>query len=338
MARVALVGYGYWGPKLAARVVASGEGATLAAICEQAPDRAAEAKAAYPEVAVHTGVERVLADPGVDAVILATPTASHGPLARLALERGKHVLVEKPMALSSADAMALTEMSELNGLVLMVDHTYLFSPPLESIQKLVKERGLGPLRYYHSVRSNCFGPRHEINVLWDLAVHDLSILDALMATPPERVQVAGLGDSPGVPSSHAQMMLAYPNRSFASVLVSWIAPAKVRTVMLGFDRHTIAWDDLVSGSSVQLFDRGIEATPDPFDRREIHTVMENIPVSGPEPLANVVRHFLDCIAGSCTPRNGASSGVRTLRVLEAADRSLAEGGSPVSLEMALSAS
>lgn len=332
MIQVALVGYGYWGPNLARCLVASGR-ARLTAICDGSPERAAAARSAHPGALVYGGIEAVLRDPAIDAVVLATPTGTHGHLAARALESGKHVLVEKPLAASSVEAAGMAAVSERHGLVLMVDHTYLFSPAFEVIQRLIADRGLGPLRYYHSIRANCFGPGHETSVLWDLAVHDLSILDALMSSPPSLIQAAGLRNASGRPEAHAQLTLTYPDRAFASVLVSWIAPAKVRTILLGFDRHTIAWDDLVAGASVQLFDRGLEATPDPGDRRQPHSVVENIPVAPAEPLANAVRHFLDCVERGTSPRSSAASGVRTVRWLEAAQLSLVRNGEPAPVEV-----
>ncbi len=333
MIQVALIGYGYWGPKLASCVIASGDRAQLAVICEQSPERAASARASHPRVAVRHGIESVFADPAIDAVIVATPTSTHYPIARRALKSGKNVLVEKPLAYSFTDATALTDMSQRSGLVLMVDHTYLFSPPLQSIQRLVIDRDLGPLRYYQSIRSNCVGPSHEISVLWDLAVHDLAILDALMASVPDSIQAAGLGNSHGAPVSHARLMLSYPDHAFASVLVSWIAPSKVRSILLGFEHHTIVWDDLMAESCVQLFDRGVEAMSQPSTRRLHRTAVENIPVSGAEPLANVVQHFLDCITHGTAPRSSGSSATAAVRLLEAADLSLARGSGATAVDL-----
>ncbi len=329
--RVALGGYGYWGPNLARCIAANGS-ARLAAICDAAPERSAAARADHPRVPVVADLETVLCDPGIEAVVLATPTSSHAPLVRRALDQGKHVLVEKPFAGSSAGAIAMAEASQRHDLVLMVDHTYLYSPAFEAIQRVIAERGLGPLRYYHAIRSNCFAPVCETSVLWDLAVHDLSILDALVAEPPASIQAAGLRTGSGQPELNASVTLTYPDGAIASVLVSWIAPAKARKVQLGFDRHTIVWDDLVAGSSVQLFDRGLEPVADPGKHRQPHAIVEHIPVPATEPLANAIGHFLDCIAHGTPPRSDAASGLRTVRLLEAAERSLGRRGVPASVE------
>ena len=334
MTRLALIGYGYWGPNLARCLRASGERAQLAAICELSATRAFAAGSAFPSVPVHDGIDAVLADRSIDAVIVATPARTHAPIARRALHHGKHVFVEKPLAHSATEAAGLARAGEAHGRVFMVDHTYLFSPALAAIERVMRDRELGPLRYYHSVRSNCFGPQHDTNVLWDLALHDLSILDALMPDAPDRVQAAGVDASPGEPVAHAQLMLSYPGGAFAAALVSWVAPAKVRTIVLGFERHTIVWDDLVAGSSVQLFDRGVEPLADPDEHRLPRTAMEQLPVSGPEPLASAVEHFLDCIEAGATPRSDAASGLRIVRQLEAADASLAQRGAPPDIAMA----
>lgn len=334
MIRVALIGYGYWGPKLAKCLIASGRRAELAAICERSSERAAAARTSHPGVAVLDDIESVFADPAINAVIIATPTSTHYPIARRALESGKNVLVEKPLTHCSSDAAVLAEISRRNRLVLMVDHTYLFSPPLESIQRLMIDRDLGPLRYYQSIRSNCFGPTHELSVLWDLAVHDLSILDALMARHPDSIQAAGLGTSHHAPVSHAQLMLTYPDHAFASVLVSWIAPKKVRSILLGFEHHTIAWDDLMAESCVQLFDGGVAAVSQPCARHRLRAGIESIPVSVAEPLTNVVQHFLDCVEHDTAPRSCGLSAAAGVRVLEAADLSLACGGGTTALNLA----
>ena len=334
--QVALVGYGYWGPNLA-RCIAANRSARLAAICELSPARAEAARAAHPHVPVVSEIETVLRDPDIRAVVLATLTDTHGQLALRALAHGKHVMVEKPLAGSSADAVALSDASAHRSLVLMVDHTYVFSPAFETILRLIPDRRLGPVRYYQSTRANCFGPPNEISALWDLAVHDLSMLDTLMLSTPSVVQAVGLSGASGRSTSHAQLTLTYPEGAMATALVSWIAPNKLRTVMIGFDHHTIIWDDLVAGSSVQLFDRGLEPVPDPSNRRQPHTIAENIPVPPAESLANAVGHFLDCIAHDISPRSDFAAGMRTIRLLEAADRSLANGGSPAQVEIAVGA-
>jgi predicted dehydrogenase len=331
--QVALIGYGYWGPNLA-RCIAANNRARLAAICELSAERAEAARSDYPRVPVVGDIEAVLRHPEISAVVVATMANTHGKLALRALVHGKHVLVEKPFASSLAEALALTRASIRYGSVLMVDHTYLFSPAFETIRRLIADRRLGPLRYYHAMRTNCFGPQHETSVLWDLAVHDLSILDALMESPPSLVQAVGLSTARKQPASHAQLTLAYSEGSIASALVSWIAPAKQRTVTFGFDRHTIAWDDVSPGSAVRLFYRGLEAVSDFSDRRQLDTFAENIPLPPTEPLVSAIEHFLDCVAHGAPPRSDAAAGVRIVRVLEAADRSLARNGSPVATEIA----
>jgi predicted dehydrogenase len=325
---VALVGYGYWGPKLARCVLANGR-ARLSAICDARPERTALASAIHGGVPVFSDVEAVLRDPSIDAVILATPPATHADLGLRALAHGKHVLVEKPLAGNVTDAVAMAQASKQFDRLLMIDHTYLFSPALETIRALMIDRRLGPVRYYHSIRTNGFGPEHETNVLWDLAVHDLSILDVLMPAPPSMVEATGLCPAGVEQHSLVQMTLNYPGRAVASVFVSWVAPVKVRTVTLGFDRHTICWDDLVSGSTVRLFDRGLAAVRVAEDLRQPHSVVETVPVPAVEPLSNGVGHFFESIGRDTPLRSGAEAGVRVVRLLEAAARSLARNGEPV---------
>jgi predicted dehydrogenase len=334
--RVALVGFGYWGPNLA-RCVAGSAATELAVICDKSAGRAEVARTMFPRVPIEGDLTAVLRDPAIDAVILATPTATHARLGCMALEHGKHVLVEKPLADTSTAASTMAAAAERRGLVLMVDHTYLFSPGFAAVRRLIVERELGPIRYYHSTRSNCFGPGHETNVVWDLATHDLSLLDALMGSPPASIQATGLRTADGDPDAHVQLILTWPDRALASVLVSWIAPVKVRQILIGFDRHTIAWDDLVAGGSVQLFDRGLEPLLDPADRRLPHMVSESIPVPASEPLATAIEHFTECIARGSSPRSNAAAGLRVVRLLEMADLSLAQRGGSTAVEIAMEA-
>ena len=331
--RVALIGYGYWGPNLA-RCLLANPGIRLAAICETSTPRADAARIAYPRVPVLGEVDLVLSDADIDGVVIATTPATHGELALRALAHGKHVLVEKPFAGDGGSALALAAAERRNDQVLMVDHTYLYSPAFDVIDRLIAKRALGPLRYYQSARSNCFVPAHETDVLWDLAVHDLSLLDAWTAASPATIHAVGLRGFGNAPTPHAQLTLTYPGGALASIVVSWIAPAKQRCVVLGFERHTIVWDDLVAGSSVQLFNRGVAPVPDPSRRRQPQSIVEHVPVPSAEPLAKAVGHFVDCIASRTPPRSGASAGLRTVQLLEAADRSLAGGlavvfGSPI---------
>jgi predicted dehydrogenase len=331
--QVALVGYGYWGPNLA-RCIAASNRARLAVICERSPERARAAHSDHTRVPVVCDIESVFRKPEISAVVLATAVDTHGELARRALEFGKHVLVEKPLASNASAAVALAKERARQNSVLMVDHTYLFSAALETVRQLIVDRRLGPLRYYQATRANCFGPQHDTNVLWDLAVHDLSILDALIASPPSRIQAVVLSAANGRRVSHAQLILTYPGSISASVLVSWIAPEKKRLVLLGFDGHTIVWDDLSPSWRVRLFKRGLEPVPDPLNRLHLNTCFENISVPPTEPLARMIEHFLDCIAHGVPPRSDAAAGMRVVRLLEAADRSLGNSGSPVATEIA----
>ena len=333
MIRIALVGYGYWGPNLA-RCVASSPVAKLTVIIEPSPDRSAAARESFPFVDIRSDFDEVLGDPTIDAVILATPTPTHAELACLAMAHGKHVLVEKPMADSSAAAMDMVEASERYERLLMVNHTYLFSPAFAIMCRLIVERELGPVRYYHSNRSNCFGPGHETSVLWDLAVHDLSMLDCLMPVSPTGVHTAGLRAADGQPASHAQLTLTWPGLAMASVLVSWVAPAKVRQVTLGFDHHTIQWDDLAECGRVQMFDRGLEPLVDPGNQRLARSVTEIIPVPTIEPLTRVIEHFTEQLVKGSVSSSYAATGLRIIRLLEAAERSMTGDGEYIEFQVA----
>jgi predicted dehydrogenase len=326
--KVALVGYGYWGPNLA-RCIATNERAKLAAICEPSSGRAKVAHSDYPRVPVVSKIETVLRHPDITAVVLATPIDTHCAFALRALTRGKHVLVEKPLASSLAEAETLARAGAWSSCVLMIDHTYLFSAAFETIRRLIADHRLGPLRYYQSTRTNRFGPLHDTNVLWDLAVHDLSILDVLMGSPPSLIRANALSITKNHEPSRAQLTVAYPGNAFASVLVSWVSRAKRRVVTFGFDNHTIVWDDLSPSPVVKLFHIGLERIGNSPKRLESDSFGENISVPPTEPLASMMNHFLDCIAQRVQPRSNVATGVRVVRQLEAAERSLASSGRPL---------
>jgi len=333
--RVGLVGYGYWGPNLA-RNLAESRGCVLAALCDPSSERLASAHRSFPTVPAVGDWKRLIADPRIDAIVLATPPDSHFDLGLAALSAGKHVLMEKPLAQTSEQVLALIDESERRGLVLMVDHTYVYSPPFRAIEELVRARTLGKPRYYESVRVN-HGPfRRDVNVLWDLAVHDLAILDELLQSSPGAVIATGFSPGPGEPEQLAHLTLLYPDGFIAHVHVSWLAPAKIRTTLLRFGRQTVVWDDLQSGDKVTMYDCGADSTAEPRALRPVG------PASSPslaaaEPLRTAVEHFAECVTHGRRPVTDGAAGLRVVRVLEAATRSLEEGGARVVLGEACAA-
>lgn len=331
MIRIGLIGYGQWGPNLA-RNIAQSRGASLDMVCDREAPRLAEAERTHPGLAVTTSWRELAADPAIDAVAIATPVESHAELALAALRAGKHVLVEKPLARTSTEAIRLIEAAEARGLVLMVDHTFVFSPAVRMIRELVATGVLGEPWYYDSVRVNLGLIRHDVNVLWDLAAHDLAILDELGQVEPCALQATGVAPEPGAPERLGYLTLRYASGFLAHIHASWLAPLKVRRTLLGGSRRIIVYDDLEPVEKVKVFDRGIESVPESSEPRYRIGDVWSPELESLEPLHAVLEHFVGCIAGGQRPRTDGAAGLRVVRLLEAASRSLAAGGAVIELE------
>ena len=315
--RVGVIGWGYWGPNLGRNVAASRD-CWLAGVADHAAGRRAAAHRDYPDVVLHTRGEELILDPRIDAVVIATSVHTHFDLALAALRAGKHVLIEKPIAESSEQALILIEESDRRGLTLMVDHTFLFSPAVRAIRKLVDAHALGQLRYFDSARLNLGIVRKDVNVLWDVASHDLSLLDHFTPEPPVAVQAVGVAPTPGERAHLAWLTLSYADGFTAQINASWISPVKVRRLFLGGSDRMLIYDDLATRDRVTVFEGGVPvATP------ELGTA---------EPLREMVRHFVACIARAERPISNGATGLRVVRQLEAADRSMREHGRPVELD------
>jgi predicted dehydrogenase len=331
--RVGVIGYGYWGPNLVRNFFTCPSTAVVA-LCDQSPDRLQAFKRLYPGPEITQEYDSIIENPDVDAVVIATPVGTHAPLALRALRAGKHVLVEKPMAASAMEAEELAREVEKSGLVLMVDHTFVYSPPVQRIKQLVDAGELGDLYYFDSVRINLGLFQHDVNVLWDLAPHDLSIVDYLMGCLPKSMSAFG--------ACHAGRDreledVAYLNLDFgggvlASFHVNWLSPVKVRHLIVGGSRKSIVYNDLEPAEKIKVYDRGVTVSSDPEARRKVLINYRTGDVWSPhieqtEPLQNVVRHFADCIRHGRKPLTGVDAGLRVVRILEAAQRSIkAQGG------------
>ena len=350
MIRVGLIGYGYWGPNLARNLHAT-KGLTLAGICDADPVRLQAARGAHPGVATTPDASEMMAAPVIDAIAIATPVASHFELSLDALLARKHVLVEKPITATSAQAAWLTAEAAERNLVLMVDHPYVYAPAVQHLRSLIDEGSLGRLHYYDSVRANLGRFRADVDVLWDLAVHDLSILDFLMGVPAQEVCAVGAsclsqvdldphsGASSGT-SDVAYLTVRYAYGLLAHVHANWLAPVKIRRAMLGGSRSMAVFDDIEASEKLKLYDHGADwtapanANPHALEQRRIgyrtgEVRSPHLPVL--EPLAGVCAEFGAAIEqGRAALTDGACAG-RVIKVLEAASRSLQGRGVPVRL-------
>jgi predicted dehydrogenase len=333
---VGVLGYGYWGPNLA-RILGDTGDVALDVICDPSSERLESAGRAHPQVRLTNDWQAVVADPAIDAVAITTPAGTHFELGLAALRAGKHVLVEKPLACRAAEAEILVEESRRRRLVLMVDHTFVYSAPVRAIKRLLDSGQLGAPWYYDSVRANLGIVRSDVNVLWDLATHDLAVLDHLHPTQPVAIHATGVtpGFGGGVPDERQQiayLTLHYPGGFIAHVHVNWLAPLKIRRVLLGGSRRMVVWDDLEPLEKVKLYDSGIEPGPTPGELHYRSGSVTPADLDGVEPLRALVHHFTECIETGRTPITDGAAGLRVVRLLEAADRSLAQGGRALTLD------
>lgn len=329
--RIGIVGLGYWGPNLV-RNFLSTPGVESVACFDLDPARREGARRRFPSAAVSASFEELLAD--VDAVALATPLSTHFELGRAVLEAGRHLLVEKPFAASSAEAEELVALAMARGLTLLVDHTFLYTGAVRRIKELALAGELGDWLYFDSVRVNLGLFQHDTNVVWDLAPHDLSILDHLLPARPTAVLAVGAKHY----YEHADMAyisVFYPGELIAHVHVNWISPVKVRRVLLGASRKMVVYDDMEPDEKIKVYDKGVDlqAPEDIWKALVSYRTgdMHAPKLDGGEALAAMAKDFVDSIREGREPLSGGASGLSVVRLLEAADRSLALGGVRVDL-------
>ena len=338
---IAVVGAGYWGPNLIRNAVQSAA-TRLTAVCDLDLARARVLAGSSNGVAATDDLRQLLDDPTVDAVAVATPAATHLEVAMAAIEAGKHVLVEKPLASSYAEGRALVNAAEERGVVLMCDHTYCYTPAVQRIRELVRSGELGELQFVDSVRINLGLVQRDVNVLWDLAPHDLAILDFILPDGCLPLAVAAHGADPigAGQACVAYLTLQLPGGAIAHVHVNWLSPIKVRTTTIGGSNRTLVWDDLNPSQRISVYDRGVDLA-DPAelgadDRRQATVSYRSGDMVAPalperEALQGVMAEFADCIRTGRTSSTDGWSGLRVLDLLEAASRSLEFHGSVVPL-------
>lgn len=276
----------------------------------------------------------MLRHPYLDAVAVATPVSSHFELALMALQAGKHVLVEKPFTATVAQAERLVEEAERRGLTLMVDHTFIYTSAVRKIKELIDKGTLGTLYYYDSVRVNLGLFQNDVNVLWDLAVHDLSIMDYLVAQQPTMVAATGMAHVPGKPENMAYLTCYFPGSLIAHFHVNWMAPVKIRQTLIGGSEKMIVYDDIEMSEKVKVYDKGIIVSESEDAVYQRHVGYRTGDMWAPrldniEALKTEAEHFIDCVRNGQRPLSDGYAGLRVIRVLEAATRSMANHGQPV---------
>lgn len=335
MIRVGVIGYGYWGPNLV-RNFTNLANTQVVAVCDQSPSRLELVHKRYPGVQTWQDPQQLLTSPLIDAVAIATPVSSHYELALAALQHNKHVLVEKPLTMSTQQAQTLITEAKKRQRVLLVDHTFVYTSAVRKLKTLIQTQELGEIYYYDSVRVNLGLFQHDVNVLWDLAVHDLSIIDYLFSTPPNAVSATGISHLPGEPENLAYLTLFFPNNLIAHIHVNWLAPVKVRRTLIGGSQKMIVFDDLEPTEKIKVYDKGVNVVT---DRESVYNMlisyrtgdMYSPHLEATEALTLELQHFADCILHQHAPITGGEAGYRVVAILEAAMRSMQQRGQPIAL-------
>jgi predicted dehydrogenase len=334
MIRFGVIGYGYWGPNIVRNLDALEETKVLA-VCDKSPASRRRVQKAHPHVHVTADLAEVMTNPEIDAIAVVTPVWTHYELAKAALEHGKHVFVEKPFTSSAAQAEELVELAARKNLKIMVDHTFLFTGAVRKIKQVLHDGTLGKLYYYDSTRVNLGLFQHDVNVIWDLAPHDLSIIDYLIQETPEAVVATGQTHLNGH-EDVAFITLYFPDSVIAHINVNWLSPVKVRTTLIGGEKKMLVWNDLEADEKIKIYDKGVNVT----SQEGLYNLLVNYrsgdmwapQLEQIEALRAELTYFARCIKQDETPFNDGMAGLRVVKMLEAANASLRKRGTLVYLD------
>jgi len=328
MLRFGVIGYGYWGPNIV-RNLRGLEGCQVVGICDQTPAARKRIQSAHPGIRVHSDFQELVKSRDVDAIAVITPVWTHYELTKAALENGKHVFVEKPFTSNAAQAEELINLAEQKNLQIMVDHTFLFTGAVRKIQKLLADGTLGNLYYYDSTRVNLGLFQHDCNVIWDLAPHDLSIMNHLLHKDADAISATGQAHLNGY-EDIAFITAYFPDKMIAHINVNWISPVKVRTTLIGGEKKMLVWNDLEADEKLKVYDKGVDVK----SQEGVYNLLVSYrsgdmwapQVEQVEALKLELEYFVECIRKSKVPFNDGRAGLKVVRMLEAADKSLAKRG------------
>jgi predicted dehydrogenase len=334
MVQMGVIGYGYWGPNIV-RNFNSLDGTRIVAVCDINEGALKKAKKAHPHLRVTTQSDELISAPDVDVVAIVTPVFSHFELAQKALKMGKHILVEKPFTYTAAQAEDLIDLAERKRLKIMVDHTFLFTGAVRKIKHLIEDGTLGNLCYFDSMRVNLGLFQHDVNVVWDLAPHDLAIMDYLIKERPTAVVATGEAHFNQGLEDISYITIYFPNNIIAHINVNWLSPVKVRTTLIGGLKKMLVWNDLDPDEKIKVYDKGVDIKT----KNGVYNLLVSYrsgdmwapKVEQGEALKLLAESFVDCISNGKTPINDGLAGLRVVRMLEAADRSLKKRGEIVYL-------
>jgi len=333
MIKFGVIGYGYWGPNIVRNLMGL-DSTEVIAIADLDPAARERARNAWPGINITAQPSDWMSSPEIDAVAIVSPVWTHYELAKAALENGKHVFVEKPFTSNSAQGEELINLAQQKHLQIMVDHTFLFTSAVNKISQLVEEGALGKLYYYDSTRVNLGLFQHDINVLWDLAPHDLSIMDYVISARPEAVVATGQSHLNGH-EDVAFLTLYFTDQVIAHINVNWLSPVKVRTTLIGGEKRMLVWNDLEADEKVKVYDKGVKIV----NQKGVYELLVNYRsgdmwsphLDQVEALRNELSYFVECIGNGKQPFNDGQAGLRVVKMLEAASQSLSKKGSLVYL-------
>lgn len=332
MIRFGVLGYGYWGPNIVRNLQMLDE-AEVVAICDNSPAALRRAKQLYPGVRLTSDCDELVRSTDIDAIAIITPVWTHFKFAKSALCQGKHVFVEKPFTATSEEAEQLIGLAESRGLKIMVDHTFLFTGAVRKIRQMIDDDTLGKLFYYDSTRVNLGLFQHDVNVIWDLAPHDLSIVDYLIGRPPEAIVATGEAHLNGLVDV-AFITAYFPDNIIAHINVNWLSPVKVRTTLIGGEKKMLMWNDLEADEKIKVYDKGVQIGNSREGLYDLLVSYRSGDMWAPrieqlEALRIELGYFVECIQNNSTPFNDGAAGLRVVRMLEAAEESLSKRGEAV---------
>jgi predicted dehydrogenase len=336
MIRIGIIGYGYWGPNLV-RNFAETPGLSVAAVADLDPRQLELVQRRYPGVKTTSDFRELLKDGSIDAIAVATPVSTHFELGMATLKAGKHLWIEKPMTETADQARRLVDEAEKRKLTLIVDHTFIYTGAVAKMHELIRNDEVGRIYYYDSIRINLGLFQRDVSVISDLAVHDFSILDHLLEEHPVAVSASGTNHFPGTPENLAYVTLFYDSGTIAHINVSWLAPVKVRQILIGGSKKMITYDDVEPSEKIKVYDKGIRFTDDPKQIQEMRVGYRTGDMWAPrlavtEALRTEGEHFVDCVFHGKAPRTDGQLGLRVVELIEAACASMHRRGETVQIK------
>lgn len=334
MLNIAVAGFGYWGPNIV-RNFYSAEKANVVFVCDRESKALKRVERSYPGIKTTTDYDDIVSSSEVDAIAIVTPVRTHYELARKALKNGKHVFVEKPFTSTVAQAEELLELADRKNLIIMVDHTFLFTGAVKKIKEFIDDNILGELYYYDSMRVNLGLFQHDVNVIWDLAPHDLSIMDYIVGEKAEAITATGKKHFCNGHEDIAFITVFFANNLIGHFNVNWISPVKIRTTLIGGEKRMLVWNDLEADEKVKIYDKGVNIE----NREGVYDLLIKYRsgdmwaprVEQSEALKAEIEYFIDCVLNDQVPFNDGRAGLRVVKILEASNESLKNNGKMIKL-------